>query len=311
MTDLTRRGFLVAVAAAGALSLSGCFPRVSEQALIMASGEQGGSYYQFGGLLATALRRTSDIRLEPLITQGSVENIGLLAGGEVQLALALADSAESASVDGGLVAIGRVYQNYLQCIVRADSDIRSLSGLSGRSVSLGAPGSGAVVTTRRVLEAAGMGEGPAAPIPTELPLGEALDALGAGAIDAAFWSGGIPTPLIAGFAARVPLTLLDTAFVLPALREQYAAYTAATIPAGVYGMPRAVNTVGISNILLARPDLDDAIVASLVDTLIDEAPALAPANALSIQYLTPGSLIDTSSIPLHPAAVRRYRERYG
>ena len=88
-------------------------------------------------------------------------------------------------------------------------------------------------------------------------------------------------------------------------------YAATTIPSRVSGAARAVPTIGVTNLLLARPDLGDDLARALVDALIDDAPALVAPDALGIQYLTPASLIDTSPIALHPAAERRYRERYG
>jgi hypothetical protein len=36
-----------------------------------------------------------------------------------------------------------------------------------------------------------------------------------------------------------------------------------------------------------------------------------PAGSVGVQYLTAANLIDTSPVPLHPAAAARYRTRYG
>ncbi len=50
MTALTRRGFLWAGVAAGAIGLAGCSP-APPRALTLACGEPGGSYLQFGELM--------------------------------------------------------------------------------------------------------------------------------------------------------------------------------------------------------------------------------------------------------------------
>lgn len=310
MTGLSRRSFLTALVLTGVAAAPGCAAS-SPPPLSLGCGERGGSYLQFGELLSAAVAARGDLRVTPRETQGSVENLDLLRARQVDLALALADAA-AAEEFADLVAVGRVYQNYLQCVVRADAGIVALADLAGRRVSLGAPGSGAAATARRVLEAAGMISGPMAPVLVELPFRQAVADLEAGTLDALFWSGGIPTPQIADLSARLPVLVLDTTPVLSALTLRYrGSYAATSIPAGVYGAARAVPTIGIPNLLLARADLADDRARSLVDALIDDATQLVPAGALGVQYLTPASLIDTAPVPLHAAAARRFRERYG
>ncbi len=87
-------------------------------------------------------RESGGVEITALATEGSVDNLALLDTGSVDLALSLADSAAAVPEGDRLVAIGRVYQNYLQCIVRAADGLTSLADLSGRVVSLGAAGSG-------------------------------------------------------------------------------------------------------------------------------------------------------------------------
>lgn len=307
MTGVSRRSFLWAGAAASTVVLAGCVP-TAPTVLTLGCGEPGGSYLQFGQLLSDVARGSGAFEITALQTEGSVDNLALLSQGRVELALSLADSAAAASTSGEVVAIGRVYQNYLQCLVRAPDGPRSLAELAGTRVSLGAPGSGAAATARRVMDAAGLSPASA----TERPLRDAVVDLERGRIDALFWSGGVPTPQIAELAARTPIAVLDTTPVLPTLLQRYPdAYVATTIPAGVYGADSPVPAIGVANLLLARPDLDDTLVERVVDVLIDDAARLVAPGALGIQYLTPASLIDTLPIALHAAAERRYRERYG
>lgn len=310
MTGLTRRGFLWAGVAAGAVGLAGCSP-APPRSLVLGCGEPGGSYLQFGELLSAVAHDAGGVEITALATEGSVENLALLEGGRVDLALSLADSAAAAPRDD-LVAIGRVYQNYLQCIVRAGDGPTALADLSGRIVSLGAAGSGAAATARRLLDATGLTSAPQPPLTIERPFRDAVTDLEQGRIDALFWSGGVPTPQIADLAARLPIRVLDTTPALPALLRAYPdAYVATTIPAGVYGAEEAVPAIGVANLLLAHPALEDDLARGLVDVLIDDAARLVPPGSLGIQFLTPASLIDTLPVPLHEAAERRYRERYG
>ncbi|MBB3158389.1 hypothetical protein FHS07_002085 [Microbacterium proteolyticum] len=311
MTGLTRRGFLWAGIAVGAVGVAGC-SRTPSRTLTLGCGEPGGSYLQFGELLSSAARDTGGVEITALVTEGSVENLALLDAGGVDLALSLSDSAAAATTGDGFVAIGRVYQNYLQCLVRADDGLTSLTDLSGRVISLGAAGSGAAATARRLLDAGGLTSTSTPPRMIERPFRDAVGDLEQGRIDALFWSGGVPTPQIAALADRTPIRVLDTTPVLPELLRRYPdAYAATTIPAGVYGAESPVPTIGVANLLLTHRGLDDDLARRLVDVLIDDAARLVPPGSLGIQYLTPASLIDTLPVPLHSAAERRYRERYG
>lgn len=308
MSGITRRRLLTLAGAAALFAVTGCAPGARAE-LTLGCGERGGSYLQFGQTLSRVMKRSGDLDVTALVTEGSVENLALLTAGRVDLALCLADTAASAG--DGIVALGRVYQNYLQCIVRMSDGISRLDDLTGRAVSLGAPGSGVAATARRLLDAADM-VGARAPVTSERPFRDALDDLERGGLDAIFWSGGVPTPQLAELSRRLPISLIDTTPALAGLAARYpGSYAETAIPAGVYDAPRAVPTIGIANLLLARSSLSDRSAAELVDVLIDDARDLVPPDALGVQYLTPASLIDTIPIPLHAAAENRYRTRYG
>ncbi|MFC7430433.1 MULTISPECIES: TAXI family TRAP transporter solute-binding subunit [unclassified Agrococcus] len=315
--SVTRRAVLAAggalVAGSLASALAGCGIGATPPRLTMACGERGGTYVQFGDLLAAALadRGAADLRVRE--SQGSVDNLALLGSGDADLAIALADAvAEAQAADTELVAIGRVYQNYLQCVVRADGTVRTLDALAGARASIGAPGSGAALTAQRVLEAVDLWDGPRAVERSALQLTEAVDALRDGAIDAFFWSGGVPIPEVERLRSTTRVTLVDCTPALPALDAAHPGlYASTAVPAGVVDAARPIPAIGVSNLLVARPDLAAAIAATLVDALVDDAERLVPDDSVGVQYLTASNLIDTAPASLHPAARARYRERYG
>ncbi|SDI01746.1 TAXI family TRAP transporter solute-binding subunit [Agrococcus jejuensis] len=307
---LARRTVLVGAAAALASALAGCTLGQAPTRLAMACGERGGTYVQFGDLLRAVLADRGTATLEVLESGGSVDNLAMLAAGDADLAIALADAV--AEHDGELVAIGRVYQNYLQCVVRAEGPVATLADLAGRPVAVGAPGSGAALTAARVLDVAGLATGADGVVPIALLLPEAVDALRDGTIDAFFWSGGVPIPEVLRLQQDVAVTLVDLTATLPALTAAHpGVYASTSVPSGVYDTPGPIPAIGVSNLLLARPDLADDVAARLVDALVDDAEALVPDDSVGVQYLTASNLIDADPVPLHPAAQRRYRERYG
>ena len=131
-------------------------------------------------------------------------------------------------------------------------------------------------------------------------------------MEALFWSGGVPTAAIAAAHDDVGLNFLDLSLLLPALRSKYGVfYDRVLIPAGAYGGVPAVWTVGVTNLLLCRSDLDARTVKRTVELLVGHAEELIPRSSLGVQFLSPDSLINTAGIPLHPAAADAYRELHG
>lgn len=296
-------GGLLALSVATAVpACSGPTPRTAR----LAAGEPGGFFWEFSGLLADAGRRRRSVTIDPMRTAGSIDNLVAIRSGTADLAMTLADVAAGSD---DLFAVGRVYENYFQVAVRDDSPVTTMDGLRGRTVSVGAEGSGATSLSARVLDAVGLDE-PGAIRAVRQPMRAAARALVAGQVDVAMWAGGLPTPAFTGLGRGI--RLLDMTSVVSTLRQRHGiVYEAVTVPENVYGAHPAVTTVGVGNLLLARRDLDDRVVASVVDLLLDDASALVPEQAVGSQFLDAQSLIQTAGMPLHPGAASEYRRRHG
>lgn len=275
----------------------------------LAAGEPGGFFWEFSGLLAAAADRAGTARLEPVVTGGSAENVEMLRSGSADLAITLSDTAQDSPGAADLRAVGRVYENYFQIAVRSDSAIMSLSDLAGRTVSVGAPGAGARALSERVLATAGL-SAPDAVRRVSQPMRAAAAAVVDGSVDAVMWAGGVPTPAFADAAGDI--RLLDLTAAVNALRQrQPTIYEPVSVPANVYGRHPAVTTVGVANLLLARGDVAEPVVAALVDLLLDDPSSLVPAQAIGSQFLDAQSLIQTGAVALHPGAAAEYRRRHG
>ncbi|MBE4717662.1 TAXI family TRAP transporter solute-binding subunit [Pseudarthrobacter sp. AB1] len=302
-------------------TLGACTPPDRPGTVTVAGGEPGGFYLEFAELLAASLQRHGVAgQASALTTGGSLDNLEHLLTGKATFAVALADSAAQRTAVGetpavGLSAVGKVYENYVHCVIRRNSGIRDIGGLAGRTVAVGEPGSGTSLTTPRLIEAAGLSTtaGTADGV-TMLSLGlnGGLAALRDGTVDALFWSGGVPTAAIAAANDDVGLGFLDLSALLPALRAKYGVfYDRVLIPAGAYAGIPSVWTVGVANLLLCRSDLDDQTVKRTVKLLVVHAEELIPRSSLGVQFLSPESLINTAGLPLHPGAAAAYRELHG
>jgi hypothetical protein len=289
---INRRGLLTLALAAGAggvaAGVGGCGGGHPPRNLNIACGEPGGLYLEFGQLLAAEINTEDpDLHATAIPTSGSEDNLARLAAGRADLALTLADSAQTtqtAHPNPPLSAIGRVYENYLQLVVLADSPIYTVTDLATHTISLGADGSGAALTGQRLLAVTGLHTNtgtPGAVTITHYPLNQATTALRTRRIDALIWSGGVPTPALAELANQQPIRLIPLGDHIPALRATYHfTYEPVTIPADTYSPTPETTTIGVANLLLCRPDTDPTLIATPTRVLLTHAPQLVPQQAL-------------------------------
>ncbi|WP_024800383.1 TAXI family TRAP transporter solute-binding subunit [Nocardia sp. BMG51109] len=296
---IARRALL---GAAMALPAASCARRPPRPTIRLAAGEPEGFYFAFAHLLAGI---STDLEIGIIATTGSRTNLAILADGDADIAMSLADSLPAAPRDAA--AIARIYEDYLQLFVRRDSPVRTIADLRGRRISLGALGSGGEFTGDRLMRASGLDPGADLDV-IALPLPAAIAALENAEIDALLWVGGVPTPLLDSPAR---MRLLDIGSAAAPLRELFHfPYHRIRIPAGVYAETPAVDTVGTSNILLTTTAVPDSVIATVTRTLLDNADRLMPYRSAGSQYLDERSMISTADLPLHPAAARVYRERH-
>lgn len=308
--EISRRALLLATVAVVA---AGCVRSGPRDRMGLAAGEQGGLYLAFAEILARRLQpRYPDIGVDAISTEGTVDNLARLRASKVGMGLALADVAERDRAAGPAetapLAVARVYENYLQVIVRDSAPVRRVDDLRGLRVSIGPAGSGAAATSQVLFEAAGLS---GQVDMRRYRLHDGVARLAAGDIEALVWSGGVPTPAISDLDASVPVRMLDIGQLAAPMTDLSGyPYLARGVPAGEY-VPSGLRSIGVPNLLLCRPDVADDVIAAVVDVLATDAPQLVPPSVRGLQYLDPPSMIQTGLVPLHPGAIRQYRKLHG
>ena len=109
-----------------------------------------------------------------------------------------------------------------------------------------------------------------------LGVGESVQALRDGSIDAFFWSGGVPTGAVTDLATTDDIRLLALDRYLPDMRERFGeAYQEAEIEEGEYAASPAVTTIGVPNLLMVNEDMDDELAYDITKALYDGKDRLA------------------------------------
>ena len=300
-----------------ALSCSAPQPRF----ISIATGGTGGVYYPYGGALARLItEHVPGVQATAEVTGASVANLQLMQLGKVDLAFTLADTlAEAVRGTGpfaGTGAVGSIrtvavlYTNYTHIVARPGLGIRSVADLRGRTVSVGAPGSGTELIADRILLSAGL-DGRRDIRRQALGVLESAGSLKDGKLDAFFWSGGVPTPALQDLAATpgLSLELVPHADLLPFLRRDYGRdlYRPAVIPAGAYrDVDRETGTVGVSNVLVASSNLDDDLVFAITRVLFEQKDALVAAHPEARHLVRPETFTGTAA-DYHRGAMRFFQ----
>jgi hypothetical protein len=302
-----------------------------------------GTYFQIGGLIANALSSppgkpdctrsngpsggtgpacgVPGLIAVAQATQGSVENVQLVASGRLESALSQADVATWAHNGGGMFAakpplrslraIASLYPEAVHIVARRDGPIRTLADLKGRRVALGEPESGTLADARLILEGAGLRERDVHA--SYLRLGQASAGLAEGQIDAFFLVGGAPVPGIADLAATKPLRMISVPDdVADRLKNHPPArlFERGVIAQGAYdGIGEDVGTLTIRAIWLTSAEIPESLIYDVTRAFWSDATQriLATQHLLGKQIRLSTALAGIG-IPLHPGAERYYRE---
>jgi hypothetical protein len=301
-----RRAALTGLAAL--LAVTGCGGETPQQRQIrIATGSTTAVYYAIGTAMAGLINREMPgTHASVLVTAASAENVQLVSSGRAEIGFTQADVVVTNNTpDPGLVALAQVYDDLLHLVVRAGSTIRTLEDIKGKRVSVGARGSGTVVTVGRLLSVARMA-GPGVVDRRELGLDDSIRALSRGDIDAFFFSGGLPVTGIKRLSTASATRLVDLSKWAGDLRRDYSeVYVVRDVPTSAYQMP-AVATIAVPNLLVVSSSMPDDLAYDLTKLLMERRDVLAAAHPAA-ERLNIRSAIATLPVPLHPGAARYYQ----
>lgn len=285
--------------------------------LSIATGGTSGTYYPIGGAIAKVLNENiEDMNASAQSTGASVTNARLIYNQEVELAILQNDianyavNAENQFSDNqvnNMSGIASLYPEVIQIIVRDDADIESVADLKGKSVAVGAPGSGAEANASQILEFFGLTYDDIEE--DYLSFGEAASRLKDRQIDAAFLTAGIPTAAVMDVAATQDISLLNFSDSdIESLNEAYPYLTGVTVPAGTYnGLDSDIQTVALQAILVADSSLSEEVVYNITKAIFENRDTLIAAHDRAKDITLDGAE-SGMTVELHPGAQKYYDE---
>ena len=116
--------------------------------LRIATGEEGGLYYQVGNSIERSLGERTGRSVSVLTTRGTAANFGMLVDGKADLAILQGGAVRLEEV----TVVTPVFPELLFVIVRKGQGIETVADLRGRSVAIGKEGSGTRESAVRLLK---------------------------------------------------------------------------------------------------------------------------------------------------------------
>jgi TRAP transporter TAXI family solute receptor len=307
---------LTALAVASMAILSA--PSAMAQGFInVLTGGTSGVYYPLGVAIGKIYGdKIPNVKTQVQATKASVENLVLLQQGRGELAFTLGESLKAAwdgDEEAGfktrldkLRTIGAIYPNYIQIVASAESGIKTLADLKGKSLSVGAPKSGTELNSRAILAAAGMTYKDMGKI-EYLPFAESVDLMKNRQLNATLQSAGLGVASLKDLSTS---TEINVVAVPKAVVDKIGPpFVAVTIPANTYaGQDKDVPTAAVVNYLVTSSAVSDDLAYQMTRLIFESLPELANAHAAGKEIKLENAA-SGSPVPLHPGAIRYYKEK--
>lgn len=307
--------FSILLVLALVFSLTAC---AGGSTMTMGTGSPTGTYYAYGGIVGQYITNNAGINVNAVSTGGSKDNIQSIDSGDYQLGTVQSDvmhyawnGTRSFEKDGKIESFRTVAGLYAEAVqlVTVNPDIKSVSDLKDKKVSIGAPGSGVYFNAMDVLAAAGLSEKDIKPQYQNFD--ESADALKDGKIDAAFIVAGAPTPAITELSMtndKVRIVPIDGE-IAEKLMKDNTFYSVYKIPAETYkNQTEEVLTVTVKATLIVSADAseDDVykLTAAIFDNIDDITKEHAKGAELSLENATDGL-----TVPFHAGAAKYFKEK--
>jgi TRAP transporter TAXI family solute receptor len=327
-SKMRKRSVIIGAAVVLALAVVFAGPACAAEKKFFAivTGGIGGLYYPLGGLLAQALtERVPEVVATGQAGSASIANCNLIRDHQVESAFIQNNAAYSAyngkaEFEGkpvkNLRGIASLYPESVQIVARADSGIKSLKDIRGKSLIPGDRGSASSVDTLNILSYYGMTFKDFSSVDW-LPFTVGAQRLQDQQADVSVIVAGWPTAAVVELAMSTDVVIVPIdEDAIKMLTTKFPFYTKVIIPKNTYkGMKQDVATITVMAQWVVDEQVPEDVVYKLTKALWEKgkdgmsgADVLAKVHAKGkdVQLKT---ALSGMAIPLHPGAARYYKEK--
>lgn len=296
---------------------------------VLATATTGGTFYPVGVALATLtkvkLQPRHGLSLSAITSAGSGENIKLLRENKAQFAILQGlygawawqgtGKIKAAGPQKNLRAVTMLWQNVEHFTIRSDyvksGTIKDLRNLQGKPFSIGKKNSGTEGSGRYLLNNLGLDPDALFEL-VYRGYGPSAEALQNGQIEGMNIPAGPPVGAVMRSFAKMgdKIRVLDfTDKQMKKANGRLNLWTRYIIPANTYpGQIKPIKTIAQPNILAVQNSVDEEVVYKIIKTIYENLPFLQNIHPAT-KNMSLEKAIEGLQVPLHPGAVRFYKEK--
>lgn len=275
---------------------------------------QGGTYFIYGSGVAKLIQEKLSIPSSAEVSGGPIQNLALVDTGRLNLGLTSTGPAQQSLeghnplVPGSKVdkvrALFPMYQSAFQIAVLKSSGISQLEELDGQSMGVGPKAGTTASYLPSILADIGVEIAPR--------FGGAGDQAGQlqdGMITSLGLAAGIPVTAFTQIEAQNEITPLGFSDEqVETLTRIYPSLSPLVIKEGIYKSQQGdIKTVSMWNFVVASKDMPDDLAYEITKTVLESNQEMTQVHRAAAESLAE-NVIHNAVIPLHPGAVRYYKE---
>lgn len=300
-----------------ALVMTMTLPTLAKEYLSVGANPVGMALYTMGaGLSDIAHSQYPDIDITIEATKGGIHNLYLLGNGDIEFGFTAPSAALDAfngkgKYEGHKIPVLGMFSHqiaYQQIPVLADSGIRTYADFKNKRIGVGPPGSLTRDDNMNFLKAAGLSTSDFKCFSETLP--EMAEKMKNGQLDAVSWFGGVPLSALMDLCQSREVNWLQAdETALSALIKKSPVYFIAKMPANTYPkQTEAVTTLAYRHSFVCRADVSEELVYTMMKIVFDNLDRLSTIHH-GWKVTNFKDALQSMTIPLHPGAIRYYREK--
>jgi len=275
------------------------------------------AYTWAAGIADVINKNVNEVQATAEETKGYVANVKLISKGEMEAGMANSLSAFSAfkaegpfkdAKPGLVLSWISIAPMAVHIITLKGGSVKSVNDLKGKRVGMGQPGGTSMLDAEALVEALDLTPGKDFK-DYRVRLGNMVNMLSDGNLDAAIWNGSFPLPPVIKLGAQHEVNLVpipDT--VYKRVEAKFPPYFQLSIPAKTYkGIDTPTPTYGLGNALVISAKVPDAVVYEMTKAIMTNLGKLKGVHP-ALGRINKGTVLSGFAAPLHPGALRYYRE---
>lgn len=314
---LSKFKFLSAVAAVGLTVMGGLAGTASAQpkSLTLGTASVGGTYFIYGGVVATLLTDTIGINVSTQQTQGPNQNIILVDDNKIELGMTTMGIALQAWSGTGdwtkgkkftnVRALFPMYDTPFHFVTTEKTGIKSVAEMAGKTLGAG-PKAGTPGTYFPLMfDAIG--------VKATWRFGGASDMqnqLADGLLDVFAFAAGLPIAAFSEIEAQRPVRYITFSDAqLDMLKKAMPELSDSVIPKGTYkALAEDHKTVGVYNFGIAHKDLPEDVAYKIVKSVLENNDRMVKGHSAAKETIA-ANAARNGFLPFHPGAVKYYKEK--